>query len=195
MKDMIGYIEGRIIAREERGLVILSNGIGYEVSVLPPVYADTEEDDTIALWTHFAVREDAQQLFGFRTRRELAFFRLLIGISGIGPKSAMNVLALADLATLESAIRAGDGAYLTKVSGIGKKLAEKIVLELKEKIGNLADESARTGITRAEDEAIDALEALGYAPRDMREIVRSLAREHATTAEIIRGALQRLGGR
>lgn len=192
---MIGYIEGTIITREERELVIFSNGIGYEVSVLPDVHTNAEVGNPIALWTHHVVREDAEQLFGFSTRRELAFFRLLIGISGIGPRSAMSVLALADLTTLESAIRSGDSAYLTKVSGIGKKLAEKIVLELKEKVVSLGGEHASPGIAHAEDEAIDALEALGYAPRDIREIVRMLAREHTTTAEIVRGALQRLGGR
>jgi Holliday junction DNA helicase RuvA len=116
----------------------------------------------------------------------------LIGISGIGPKSALTVLSLADVHTLAHAIASGDGIYLTKVSGIGKKLAEKITLELREKMGTLAESGA--AISRKETEALEALEALGYSPRDTRTLVRNFAQELSTTEEIIRKALQTLGG-
>jgi len=187
---MIGHIEGHIVYKEERTLIVSAGGVGYRVHVLPSL-ALGDDSVKVALWTHLAVREDALDLYGFSTRKELSLFQLLIGISGIGPKSALNVLSLADIGTLERAVRSGDSAYLTKVSGIGKKLAEKIVLELKEKIGTAADEEDTA--SKAETEALDALEALGYSPRETREVVRSLAREHKSAEEIIKKTLQTIG--
>lgn len=189
---MIGFIEGIVIHKEERAFVVGVGGIGYVVAATASCLAATTEGTTVRLWTHLAVREDALDLYGFKERDELALFKLLIGISGIGPKSALNVLSLADIGTITHAIASGDSGYLTKVSGIGKKLAQKIVLELKDKLGTFAD---NTGVANKETEALEALEALGYAPRDTREIVRVLAKEHATAELIIRRALQTLGGR
>lgn len=190
---MIGYIEGEIIHKEERLLIILANGVGYSLFATPRTLTNATLGSAVRFWTHLSVKEDALDLFGFEEREELALFRLLIGVSGIGPKSALNVLSLADTETLLHAIRSGDSAYLTKVSGVGKKLAEKIVLELREKVG--AIEISNKGIPVAETEAIEALEALGYQPRDTRELVRVLAKEHTTAQDIIRKALQTLGGR
>jgi holliday junction DNA helicase RuvA len=188
---MFGHITGKVIYKEERELVVEGNdGVGYSLSVLPQTSLSCEIGGTIALWTHLAVKEDALDLYGFTGRSELGLFRLLLSVSGIGPKSALNVLSLADTTTLARAISSGDGAYLTKVSGIGKKLAEKIVLELREKVGEYAKDA---GVSHAETEALDALEALGYSPRDTREIVRSFAREHDSAKEIIRRSLQTLG--
>lgn len=189
---MIGYIEGIVRYKDERTLIINVSGVGYVLSCMTESLARIELGSQIALWTHLVVREDALDLYGFFDRNELQFFRLLIGISGIGPKSALNILSLADMATLSHAITSGDATYLTKVSGIGKKLAGKIVLELKEKIGTL---NIQTGVAHAETEAIEALEALGYLPRDTREIVRVLTKEHQASEDIIRRALQILGGR
>src|SRR3989344_1271007 len=174
---MIAHIEGKIIHKEDRMLIVATSGVGRAVFVSPePAEHQTVGGET-ALWTHLSVRENALELYGFPRREELALFRLLIGISGIGPKSAINVLSLADHDTLVHAINRGDAAYLTKVSGIGKKLAEKIVLELKDKVGKMAEHE---GAPRAEDEAPEALEALGYPLRDTREIVRTIAKKHAT---------------
>ena len=189
---MIGYLEGAVHFTDDRTVVVLTHGVGYLLYATPATIAKAAKEKHAALWTYLAVREDALDLFGFMNREDLALFRLLIGISGIGPKSALNVLSLADHDTLTHAIARGDSGYLTKVSGIGKKLAEKIVLELKEKVGTI--ERGDT-LPRAEDEALEALEALGYPARDTRDIVRTLAREHASTEAIIRGALQKLGGR
>lgn len=187
---MIGRLEGKVQYKEDRGIIISSGGVGYAVAVTTATALRTEVGTSVALWTHLSVRDDALELYGFKERSELVLFRRLIGISGIGPKSALNVLSLADTGTLIHAIRRGDGAYLTKVSGIGKRLAEKIILELKEKISGMegVDESPR-----AEDEALDALETLGYPARDTREIVRSLTGKYEKTEDIIRKALQALG--
>ena len=190
---MIGYIEGEIIHKEDRFLIILANGIGYTVFTTPRIIEDAALGSAVQFWTHLSVREDALDLFGFQGQNELSLFRLLISVSGIGPKSALNVLSLADTATLLHAIQSKDGAYLTKVSGVGKKLAEKIVLELREKVG--AIENDNKGNPVAETEAIEALEALGYQAKDTRELIHILAREHSTAQDIIRKALQTLGGR
>jgi Holliday junction DNA helicase RuvA len=190
---MIGYIEGEVVHKEERSAIVLLGGVGYVVSVTPNTIAGLSVGERIALWTHLSVREDALDLYGFLRRNELELFRLLIGISGIGPKSALNVLSLADVSTLARAVASGDGSYLTKVSGVGKKLAEKIVLELRDKMGTLVGENAE--IPHKETEALEALEALGYNPRDTRDLVRTLAKDYTTTEAIIRKALQTLGGR
>lgn len=192
MGGMIGFIEGIVKWKDERSLIVLVSGVGYVLSGTPQLQNSAKVGGEVALWTHLAVREDALDLYGFQDRDELLLFRLLIGISGIGPKSAMNVLSLADRATLVHAIQKGDATYLTKVSGIGKKLAEKIVLGLKDKVAAL---STMAVAGNAESEALDALEALGYLPRDTREIVRLLTKDHETPEEIIRRALQILGGR
>ncbi|HXK37746.1 MAG TPA: Holliday junction branch migration protein RuvA [Candidatus Paceibacterota bacterium] len=191
---MIGYIEGIVIENSERGVVILTkSGIGYLVSVNRTTLEKAKVDTDIALWIHTVVREDALDLYGFHTEEELRFFKMLTTVSGIGPKSACNILSLADLKTIIHAIQGGDASYLTKVSGIGKKNAEKIVLELRDKLENFAITFSTTASTSTESEVIDALEALGYEPRATREVVRTLARENLSTQEIIRAALQQLG--
>jgi Holliday junction DNA helicase RuvA len=192
---MIGQIEGRITHKEDREVILTASGVGYAVFVTPELAEKARIGESLSVWTYLSVKETALELYGFVRREELALFRLLIGISGIGPKSALNILSLADVATLTHAIKRGEGSYLTKVSGIGKKLAEKIVLELRDKVGA---GSAHDGAPRAEDEALEALEALGYAPRDTRDIVRTLAKDeekYPTAQDIIRKALQTLGGR
>ncbi len=189
---MIGHIEGDVLYKEDRMMIVAAGGVGYALFVTPGTATLGKTGGRMRLWTHLSVKENALELYGFPSRDELALFRLLIGISGIGPKSALNILSLADRETLVRAIRRGDGAYLTKVSGIGKKLSEKIVLELKEKVGEAEGDD---DVPRAENEAILALEALGYDPRDTRDVVRTLAKEHATAQLIIRKALQTLGGK
>jgi len=188
---MIGFIEGIVQWKDERTIIVNVSGVGYVLFVTPEVQHSAEIGSPILLWTHMAVREDALDLYGFLNRDALVFFRLLIGISGIGPKSALNILSLADRGTLIHAVQKGDASYLTKVSGIGKKIAEKIILELKDKVASL---QAEDGSTSAEGEALDALEALGYPPKDTRDIVRELGKEHSTSKDIIRRALQILGG-
>lgn len=190
---MIGHIKGSVLFKDERLIIVSVGGLGYTLSVTPTTALSTKEGHDVELWTHLIVKEDALDLYGFSTRDEITLFRLLIGISGIGPKSALSVLALADVTTLATAIASEESAYMTRVSGIGKKLADKIILELKDKMGNITQHEG--GIAIPETEALEALEALGYAPKDTRELVRILAKESMTTQDIIRKALQMLGGR
>lgn len=190
---MIGYIEGIVIAKDERGIVILTkSGVGYLVSVNRSTFESIEVSSPCALWVHTVVREDALDLYGFRDEADLKFFKMLTGISGIGPRSALNILSLADLSTIVHSINKRDSSYLTKVSGIGKKNAEKIILELSDKLDNFVLSNEAVQSSTNESEALEALTALGYNIKDTRQLVREISKEDLSTQDIIKAALQRL---
>lgn len=191
---MIGYIEGKAIAKDERGIIILTkSGVGYLISVNKNTFEKIDIDSDCSLWVHTVVREDALELFGFKDENDLKFFKLLTGISGIGPRSALNILSLADLNTIIHAISNRDAGYLTKVSGIGKKNAEKIIIELSDKLDSFSFVDTSNQNTSNESEALLALESLGYSMRDTRQIVREIAKENLSTQEMIKAALKQLG--
>ena len=140
---MIGTVSGTIRHRESNMLIVDVSGLGYKVFVSTDTSIDLKNGDPVFLWTHLAVRENALDLFGFLDREALTTFELLIGISGIGPKTALGILNVASPAILRKAVANEDTSYLTKVSGIGKKNAEKIVLELRGKLLVTVDACAR----------------------------------------------------
>ena len=194
---MIAQLTGQITHRDEKSVVLDVAGVGYRVflsaeslKVLPKSNSPTK------LYTHLAVRENALDLYGFVAKDEHDFFELLLTISGIGPKSAIVILSLATPKILERAIGASDAAYLTKVSGIGKKSAEKIVLELKDKLGHLGtgSDKHRGGELSDETEALEALQALGYSLREAREALHGISVE-ANISEKVKLALKNLGGK
>jgi Holliday junction DNA helicase RuvA len=142
------------------------------------------------------VREDAQELYGFRKVEELDMFELLLTISGIGPKSALGVLSIANVADIKESISRGDSSLLTKVSGIGKKTAERVVLELRGKVGEVLEVSTgkRKGMgIVASSEEIDALEALGYSLMQAREALQAIDPKIKDSGERIKAALKNLG--
>ena len=143
------------------------NGIGYNIFSIPETILVSELEEEISLWTYLAVRENSMELFGFKTKAELDIFTLLIGVSGIGTRGALGVLSVVPPDVLKTAIGSGDTSYLTKVSGIGKKTAQKIVIELKDKIKDY-NESDYDDMRDGED-SIMALMALGYKEREARE--------------------------
>ena len=154
---MIGSIRGKITLKTDKFLIVETSGVGYKVSVSPDVLSKTKKagEETV-LWIHTHVREDAIDLYGFPERKELEFFEMLINVSGIGPKGALSILGVASMDTLEKAVQTGDIAYLTKISGIGKKTAEKIVIELRDKLG----EKEGDGSLQGEMDALEALHSL-----------------------------------
>ena len=186
---MISYIEGKIKLRGAKFLIVMANGIGYKVHALPDTLR--KPGDTTSLWTHLRVKEDALDLYGFESNSELEFFETLIQVSGIGPKSAMGVLSIAPLDTIKKAISSGEVAYLTKVSGIGKKTAERIIVELRDKIGRL-DDSANA-LFKDEQDVVEALMSLGYSPAESREVVRKLPENIIGVNNRIKEALKMLG--
>ncbi len=187
---MIARLEGIVVAQGERDVIVDVGGIGYRVYVTQATKKDLVIGEEVAFRTHLAVREDALDLFGFASEGELALFESLLSVSGIGPKSAMNILSGTGVEILRRAIGSNDPSYLTKVAGVGKKTAEKIVLELHDKIGSLSQEEHTT---TAEQEALDALETLGYSIRDTRDVVRVISGKEESAGEIVRKALQWLG--
>jgi Holliday junction DNA helicase RuvA len=189
---MISRVTGTIVHADPRYLVVDVNGIGYKVYTTAGVL-EKHLNDTVTFWTYLVVREDALDLYGFPTRDELSFFELLISVSGIGPKSALAILNLANPATIRKAILMEDATYLTKTSGIGKKNAEKIVLELKDKVAPTEDDANDDAANSHSDDALEALKSLGYPEREAREALKKVPQEITDVGECVKFALKALG--
>ena len=188
---MIGSIKGKIILKTEKFLVVETNGVGYKISVSPYALSKTKKiGEEIFLFIHTHVRENILDLYGFLDRQELEFFEMLINVSGIGPKGALTILGVTSIKTLRKAISAGDTSYLTKISGIGRKTAEKIVIELRDKMG---DEKSSDSL-QGELDALEALKSLGYSQYEAREALKKVPLEISIN-EKIRYGLKILGGK
>jgi holliday junction DNA helicase RuvA len=186
---MLASIRGKIILKTNKFVVVETGGVGYKINVSPDTLLKVKKDAEIFLWTHFHVREDFQDLYGFLDYPELEFFEMLLGVSGIGPKGALTVLGIASLETLKKAIGTGDISYLTKISGIGRKTAEKIVIELRDKVGKEKSDDFLQG----ELDVLEALKSLGYSQHEARETLKKIPAETDTNKKI-REALRILGG-
>ena len=151
--------------------------------------------DNTALWTYTAVRENALDLYGFTTHDEMSFFELLLDVSGIGPKSALSILSLAPLDTLKRAIATGDTSYLNKVSGIGRKTAEKIIIELRDKLQAHKGEDGVPSTLRGESDIVEALKSLGYSQNEARDALKQIPSTIEGTNARIKEALKILGGK
>jgi len=187
---MIGSLKGKIIQRTEKFILLETNGVGYKVSVSPDTLSKTlQKDEDVFLFVHTHVREDSLDLYGFLEQQELNFFEMLINVSGIGPRSALAILGIASIETLRKAIGTGDISYLTKISGIGKKTAEKIVIELRDKMGEEQEGTSLQG----ELDALEALKSLGYSQNEARDALKKTSA--GSTNQKIKEALQILGGK
>ncbi len=189
---MIAFIKGTIQNKGKGYVIIRAGDVGYQVFVGPALFADLEIGSSAELYTHQYVREDALDLFGFRKISELEMFELLLTISGIGPKSALGVLSVAGVADIKESIARGDPHLLTKVSGIGKKTAERVILELREKVGYGSVDLRSGGGTMSGGDEIDALVALGYSISDARDALRTVDPLIKDSRERIRAALRNL---
>lgn len=187
---MIASLSGTVRHKDPNSLVVDVSGVGYLVGVTSDVAFEATLSQPIFLWTYLAVRETALDLYGFLDREGLEMFEHLITISGIGPKTALGILNVASPATLRQAVGSGDTSYLTRVSGIGKKNAEKIVLELKDKLKYSEEESAPN--TRGEGDALEALVSLGYSERDAREALKKVPKTTTDAGERVKQALKAL---
>ncbi len=179
-----------MIHEGDRHIILKNNGIGYKVFVLNNTLL-SKKDSTLSLWTYNAIREDANDLFGFKNREELDFFELLISISGIGPKTALGILNTATLESLIEAASSGEISHLVQVSGIGKKTAQKIVLELRDKF---KEKEYKGSNLKDEVETLEALKSLGYSHKDVKEALDAIPKTISGTAEKIKYALKFLGG-
>jgi holliday junction DNA helicase RuvA len=171
---VIASVEGKVGAVAADSLVIEVGGIGYRVFAAPAIIAAATPGGTLKLHTYHLVREDQQALYGFRTPEELGFFNLLLTVTGVGPKVALAIVGSRPTADLQLAIMTGDQAVLVSIPGIGKKLAERVIFELKEKVAaaGVAASSA-VGGGAAESEVVAALQALGYSLAEARDASRS----------------------
>ncbi len=192
---MIGSLRGKIILKTEKFILVETGGVGYKVNVSPDLLSKSKKvGEEIMLFIHTHVREDSLDLFGFLSLEELELFEMLINVSGIGPRSALAILSIATIPTLRRAISTGDTSYLTKISGIGKKTAEKIVIELRDKMGAGA-EGERNGMSlQGELDALEALKSLGYSQNDAREALKKTFGSSDINTKI-REALKILGGK
>lgn len=188
---MIGYLEGTVKEARTGRLILLVGGIGYEISCTKQLLLSLPQGTPAAFWIHTHVREDALSLYGFAHEEELRFFELLLTVSGVGPRSALAILDTASTQTLRTAIAKGEGEYLRKVSGIGRKTAEKIVLELRDKVGAGSEETHSA--MRGDEEALEAMQALGYSHAEARDTLRKVPASITGSSERLRAALKLLG--
>ncbi len=188
---MIGSIKGKVILKTEKYILIETNGVGYKVAISPDTLSKLGNKETeVFLFIHTHVREDAFDLYGFLEDKELEFFEMLISVSGIGPRSGLAILGIAPIDTLRKAISTGDISYLTKISGIGKKTAEKICIELRDKIGK----DVGGAPLKDELDALEALKALGYSQGEAREALKKVSPDLGTNKKI-HEALKILGNK
>lgn len=191
---MIAYLKGYIKEKTDRSVLLLANGVGYHIFVTESLLAQTILEDEIEIYTHvhFSTRDETVMIYGFANSAEQRFFEQLIGVSGVGRRSALATLSVASFSELQQTIVQGDPVLLQKVSGIGKKTAERIVVELKDKLLSSIGSLDQTGVASAGNEVISALEGLGYSVSDIREVLRHLPAELESTEEKIKEALRLL---
>lgn len=190
---MIGYISGTVKVVRKNYLIVATDFVGYKVFVIPQVLLAFQSNSKISLYTFTYVREDQLSLYGFSTLPELDFFDLLLTVSGVGPKVAMSIMSIGDLEMIKSGIVNGDAAVFTKVSGVGRKTAERLIVELKEKIGDAAASSQEfKEISQTHADAMDVLLALGYSRGEARKALSEVPKDVMDSEEKIRLALRAL---
>lgn len=194
---MISYLEGTIKFINQKNICILTNsGVGYEVQIDKNQIDNLKVNQDINLYIYTHVKEDAFDLYGFLERSEKIMFEQLTSISGIGPRSALQILSLSGSKVLYENVVKNNVAYLTQISGIGKKIAEKIVLELKDKLPKIAFEFDHVGqennnINMSENmDVFEALKSMGYTPREAKEAVEKITDTGLTLEQKIKSALK-----
>lgn len=193
---MIYHITGKILSASDKFVVIETGGLGYKIFASTDTLQNlsSKKDEGCSLWTHMHVREDAMELFGFIEEDEKKFFEMLITISGIGPRGALGILGVAPMETLKRAIASGDISYLTKISGIGRKTAEKIVIELRDKLSALGHKD-ENGTHKDEIDALEGLKSLGYSQNEARDALKAVSPDTVGTSARIKEALKNLSNK
>ena len=202
---MIGYVRGILEEADEQSVIIDNHGIGYRIFVPSSAFSGALPiGKEVKIYTYLSVKEDAMQLYGFLTRDDLRMFRMLLGVNGIGPKAGLGILSALTADELRFAVLADDAASIAKAPGIGKKTAQKLILELKDKLNledafeqKLANQAARD-ISAADtgsqvQEAVQALTALGYPGTEaLRAVKKVEGAESMTVEEILKAALKKM---
>jgi len=192
---MISYLEGKVLDKNEKFFVVDVNSVGYKIFSHSGILAKIpEKGQNVKIWTHLYIREDAMDLYGFLNKEELEFFENLISISGIGPRSALGILEGAPVSSLKQAIVSEDETFFTKVSGIGRKTAQRLILELKSKLAKTVV-LEKGGSFKETGDAFEALVALGYRQSDVRRVLNELPKDIKSAEAKVKEALKRLGRR
>ena len=194
---MIGYLKGRLAAKLPPALMIDVNGVGYELEApMSTFYGLPAVGEPVALFTHLVVREDAHILFGFGSEAERRLFRSLLKVSGVGPKIALGLLSGASVEEFLRIVETEDVALLTRIPGIGRKTAERLIIEMRDSVAklapvtSLAEALAPAGPASAQGEAYSALIALGYKPPEAMRLLKAADEPGLSTTELIRRALK-----
>ena len=198
---MIGFLKGRLALKLPPSLMVDVNGVGYELEApMSTFYGLPAAGEPVALFTHLVVREDAHVLFGFGSEGERRLFRGLLKVSGVGPKLALGILSGASVEDFLRTIEAEDVAMLTRIPGIGRKTAERVIIEMRDSVKKLQPpaQGGEIGPSFAapaspQSEAFAALVALGYKPPEITRLLRLAEEPGATTTDLIRRALQAAG--
>jgi Holliday junction DNA helicase RuvA len=183
---MLSFLRGTILLKAEDHLLVDVHDLGYRIYVTKTCISETKKDEKIELFLYQHIREDASDLYGFKNEDELELFEKLISVSGVGPKSGLAILSLAPSDSIRQAIAQGDDGMLTKVSGIGGKTAQRIILELRGKLDHIGSQ----GSGRSEE--IEALVSLGYSSMQAREALNRIDSSITDSSERIRQALQHI---
>lgn len=191
---MIAFLEGKIILKTEKYIILDINGLGLRVFCSARTLSKLPETGhQVKIFTHLAVKETGWELYGFSSHEELEFFELLITISGIGPKTALAILGSVSVEDLQEAIVLGDETILAKVSGIGHKTAQRIILELKTKVKKISKGVGEGSRLAGDIEAIDALVVLGYRIYEARQALQEVPPQIKGLELRVKEALKRLG--
>jgi Holliday junction DNA helicase RuvA len=190
---MIGYLEGTIKFKTTTSIILMVNGVGYTAQVPTYIITDYPTGEALALFIHTHVKEDALDLFGFSTFEDLTMFELLIGVSGIGPKTALGVFSYGKIEKIKEAVVKGNIDFFTAVPRLGKKNAQKIIIELRPKLGNLSTLDLDESPTIEANEITDALKVFGFSTAEAKDAIKHLEHEEGSTSDKIRLALKYLG--
>lgn len=193
---MIAYLNGQILAKSNNYVILGVDNIGYRLFIGESLGSELKVNDQREFYISHQVREDASDLYAFRNLVELELFELLLSVSGVGPKSALGVLSIASVDDIKEAVVRGDVVLLTKVTGIGKKTAERVVLELKNKLAkSLNNGLSFSGLPSGLSDELDALMALGYSLPNARAALQDLDPSLSDSGERVKAALKKLGKR
>ena len=193
---MIGLLRGRILGKQPPQLLLDVNGVGYEIDAPMTTFYDLPGiGEEVTLFTHLAVREDAHTLYGFVKRTDRDLFRTLLKVNGVGARLALAILSGMETRVFIGCIQAGDASALVKLPGIGKKTAERLIIELRDRLELPAEAVTAAAMTPAAptspvEDAVSALIGLGYKPQEASQMVRTLETANLSSEEIIRSALQ-----
>ena len=193
---MITQLKGRMIEKSPTEVVIDCNGVGYLVNISLNTFSKLTDSESISLFTHLQVKEDSHTLFGFFEKTERNLFRKLISVSGIGASTARTMLSSLSPKEIQSAIISGDVSTIQSVKGIGLKTAQRVIIDLKDKVGLISENDQFIGniSNTNQDEALSALEVLGYNRKQTSKVIEMLINNspEITVEELIRGALNKL---